>query len=166
MKRIIALTVIIMAASIICVGNAKEAELNDSDNAINLMKPKEYKSYGEILRYRLYLPSNFDKSKKYPLVLLLHGAGERGNDNKSQLRHGAGEILAYSRKYNIPIWGFHGDKDKVVKTKRSRDMVAAIIKAGGNKIKYTELKNCGHGAWSAMYSDTTHLKWLFDQKKD
>lgn len=42
-----------------------------------------------VLPYRILLPENYDKTKKYPLVLFLHGAGERGNDNESQLTHGA-----------------------------------------------------------------------------
>ncbi len=40
------------------------------------------------LPYRLLKPQNFDVSKKYPLVLLLHGAGERGDDNQQQLKWG------------------------------------------------------------------------------
>ncbi|MBR9914166.1 MAG: phospholipase [Algicola sp.] len=43
----------------------------------------------DTLNYRLLLPKNFDKSKTYPLVLFLHGAGERGSDNQSQLVHGS-----------------------------------------------------------------------------
>lgn len=38
-------------------------------------------------------PKNFDKSEKYPVILFLHGAGERGNDNESQLVHG-GKLFA------------------------------------------------------------------------
>jgi poly(3-hydroxybutyrate) depolymerase len=30
---------------------------------------------GKLVPYRIYLPANYDKSKKYPLVVLLHGAG-------------------------------------------------------------------------------------------
>jgi predicted peptidase len=36
----------------------------------------------------LLLPKNYDATKKYPLVLLLHGSGERGNNNEAQLVHG------------------------------------------------------------------------------
>ena len=41
------------------------------------------------LKYRILYPVGYKKSKKYPLILFLHGAGERGSDNKSQLEHGA-----------------------------------------------------------------------------
>ncbi len=37
------------------------------------------------LRYRLLKPANVEAGKKYPVVLYLHGAGERGDDNKLQL---------------------------------------------------------------------------------
>lgn len=46
-------------------------------------------SAGLELPYRILFPEKYDKSKKYPLVLFLHGAGERGNNNESQLTHGA-----------------------------------------------------------------------------
>ena len=36
--------------------------------------------------YRLFLPTNYNPRKKYPLVLSFHGAGSRGNDNLKQLR--------------------------------------------------------------------------------
>jgi len=33
------------------------------------------------LSYRLYIPQNYNESKSYPILLCLHGAGERGSDN-------------------------------------------------------------------------------------
>jgi predicted peptidase len=44
---------------------------------------------GSILPYRILFPSDYDKTHKYPLILVLHGAGERGSDNEKQLVHGA-----------------------------------------------------------------------------
>lgn len=41
------------------------------------------------LPYAILLPENFDPSKEYPLLLFLHGAGERGHDNELQLVHGS-----------------------------------------------------------------------------
>lgn len=35
----------------------------------------------DTLKYRIMYPKDFSKDKQYPLVLFLHGAGERGNDN-------------------------------------------------------------------------------------
>lgn len=45
--------------------------------------------------YLEYLPANFDKNKKYPLVFFLHGAGERGDDPDLIALHG---YLQYVRE--------------------------------------------------------------------
>ena len=37
--------------------------------------------------YRLLPPESITAGKRYPLVIFLHGAGERGNDNLSQLKY-------------------------------------------------------------------------------
>ena len=44
---------------------------------------------GATLGYRLLAPKTVEPGKKYPLVLFLHGAGERGADNGVQIKHGA-----------------------------------------------------------------------------
>lgn len=48
-----------------------------------------YKLGPDSLPYRLLMPEGFDASRKYPLVLFLHGGGERGADNEKQLTHGS-----------------------------------------------------------------------------
>lgn len=45
------------------------------------------------LPYRMLQPKNLEPNQKYPLLLFLHGAGERGNDNEKQLVHGGGLFL-------------------------------------------------------------------------
>ncbi len=43
---------------------------------------------GTVLPYRLYIPSNYDeKGGTTPVMIFLHGAGERGNDNRNQLKN-------------------------------------------------------------------------------
>lgn len=39
---------------------------------------------GNVMPYRILKPPNYDPKKKYPLVLCLHGAGGRGDDNRSR----------------------------------------------------------------------------------
>ncbi|MBW3543299.1 MAG: hypothetical protein KY476_23840, partial [Planctomycetes bacterium] len=41
----------------------------------------------ETFRYRLLRPDIVEPGQKYPLVLFLHGAGERGDDNSLQLKY-------------------------------------------------------------------------------
>jgi len=44
---------------------------------------------GDTLPYRILFPVDFNPAKKYPLIIVLHGAGERGNDNEAQLLWGS-----------------------------------------------------------------------------
>lgn len=44
-------------------------------------------SRGDTLFYRYTVPEIIRQGEKYPLVLFLHGAGERGSDNEKQLTH-------------------------------------------------------------------------------
>ncbi len=57
---------------------------------------------GQILPYRLLTPDSTDG--KVPLVLLLHGAGERGNDNQAQLKHGAPLFLKKEVQEKFPAY--------------------------------------------------------------
>jgi predicted peptidase len=59
-------------------------------------------SNGLALPYRILLPADYNPQKKYPLVLFLHGAGERGNDNEKQLVHGAKLFLTDANRKNFP----------------------------------------------------------------
>jgi predicted peptidase len=56
----------------------------------------------DTLPYRILFPENFDSSKKYPLLLFLHGSGERGNDNEAQLKHGGKLFLDQETRQNSP----------------------------------------------------------------
>ncbi|MBN2088378.1 T9SS type A sorting domain-containing protein [candidate division KSB1 bacterium] len=41
---------------------------------------------GTVIPYRLFVPETYNPAQRYPLVLALHGAGERGNDNEAHIR--------------------------------------------------------------------------------
>jgi len=51
--------------------------------------------------YRLLLPANFESTRKYPLILNLHGRAGVGDDNESNLRHWSATFVdaAWRAKY-------------------------------------------------------------------
>src|SRR4051794_20424151 len=59
---------------------------------------------GAQLGYRLLKPRDFDATKKYPLVLFLHGSGERGTDNTAQLKNGAPVFLKSEARQKFPCF--------------------------------------------------------------
>jgi poly(3-hydroxybutyrate) depolymerase len=67
--------------------------------------PRIFKtSEGQSIPYRLLTPKDYDPNQKYPLVLLLHGSGERGDDNQRQLKHGAGAFAKEEARTRFPAF--------------------------------------------------------------
>ena len=48
---------------------------------------------GSTYRYQVFVPANWDKHKKWPVLLFLHGAGERGEDGLLQTEVGIGHAI-------------------------------------------------------------------------
>jgi len=44
-------------------------------------------------KYVVFLPNGYSRDKKWPVILFLHGAGERGTDGVSQARVGLGPVI-------------------------------------------------------------------------
>jgi predicted peptidase len=51
---------------------------------------------GHLYRYRVWLPPHYTKVRRWPVILFLHGSGERGDDNLSQLTVGLPLVLSGS----------------------------------------------------------------------
>jgi predicted peptidase len=56
------------------------------------------------LKYRILKPAEYDSTKSYPLVLFLHGAGERGSDNYSQLKWGVSHFAEPKLREKYPAF--------------------------------------------------------------
>jgi predicted peptidase len=52
---------------------------------------------GVSLKYVVYVPPEFDPAKKWPVILFLHGAGERGIDGLRQTAVGLGSAIRWER---------------------------------------------------------------------
>ncbi len=75
---------------------------------------------------------------------------------------GGGDPARAARVATMPIWVFHGDADNVVPVIASRQMVAAINRAGGHP-RYTEYKGAGHDVWKRAFAEPGLVDWLFAQ---
>ena len=73
------------------------------DHALDIYLKKEYiYAEGKVLPYRILYPANYDKNKKYPLLLFLHGSGERGKDNEKQLVWGSKLFITEENRKIFP----------------------------------------------------------------
>ena len=77
---------------------------------------------------------------------------------------GRGQTDQAKKIVHLPIWIFHGEKDSLIPPRHSREMVAALKKAGGKPI-YTEYAGVGHGSWGPAYAEEKLWEWLFAQKR-
>ncbi|WP_114748547.1 carboxylesterase family protein [Pleomorphovibrio marinus] len=75
---------------------------------------------------------------------------------------GGGNPTHAAKIADVPIWAFHGAKDRVVPVEGSRKMIAAIENAGGNP-RYTEFANEGHIISESFEKTEGLLDWVFGQ---
>lgn len=48
---------------------------------------------GEVHRYVVYVPPDYDPARRWPLIVFLHGAGDRGRDGKAPTKNGIGPAI-------------------------------------------------------------------------
>ena len=59
---------------------------------------------GDTLRYCALAPQQVEQDKSYPLVVFLHGAGERGEDTQAQLLHGSQQFMNPVNREKYPCY--------------------------------------------------------------
>jgi predicted peptidase len=196
------------------------------------------------MKYLLYLPKDYELKPSWPLLLFLHGAGERGDNLNLVKMHGPPKLIEAGKEFpfivvspqcrkdgwweplevktlldeivekykvdqdrihvtgvsmggfgtwylaafqpdrfaaivpicgggdpqgakrfaHIPAWVFHGAKDPTVPLERSKQMVEALKKSGGDP-KFTVYPDAGHDAWTQTYANPQLYEWLLRQKR-
>jgi predicted esterase len=207
-------------------------------------------------KYVVFVPNGYRPEKSSPAILFLHGAGERGKDNRLQLSEGLapfvqararsfpflvvfpqcdltdGRILESWRSDNpggklalaalddarkhyyfnekkvlltgwsmggygvwnlamfdptrwsalmplsgggdeghvaslkdIPVWAFHGANDALVKPDEGKQMVDALVAAGGSAT-FTELPDGTHNICSRVYGNEAVVAWMLNPQKN
>ena len=78
---------------------------------------------------------------------------------------GGGRVADARKLKDIPIWAFHGGKDRVVSPAKSRQMIEAIRTAGGQGALITIYPEAGHDSWTKTYNNADLYAWLLRQKR-
>jgi predicted peptidase len=116
---------------------------------------REVKQDGQIYPYVVYVPRNYEKGKKLPVILFLHGAGERGNDGLKQSEVGLGRaVRMHPERYPALVvmpqcpekqwWDAKGGKAAL------KAMEEVIEKYDGDRSRLylTGLSMGGYGSWT------------------
>lgn len=237
MNRVLELTVVVAVMLFSAWAVAEEPS--------GTQKPAKLKAQVTVeMQYLLYLPKDYDKQESWPLMLFLHGAGERGDDLELVKTHGPPKLIAQGKDFpfivvspqcrkdvwwepieltalldqisqthkvdqdricvtglsmggfgtwrlaaytphrfsaiapicgggepywarrfvHLPVWAFHGAKDKGVLLERSQEMVDELEKKGG-KPKLTVYPEAGHDSWTETYNNPELYEWLLSKKR-
>lgn len=129
MKRIL-ITLLMLAAAVAANAQVTEYERNSFVS-----------SDGISLNYRSLAPEKTEAGKKYPVVLFLHGAGERGDDNNLQLFHGGEMFLNPVNREKYPafiifpqcpkenFWAFRKRPENIGTEIPAEEEITPILKA-------------------------------------
>ena len=78
--------------------------------------------------------------------------------------YGGGQAWRARRLKNVPVWAFHGGKDKLVSIERSREMVNVVNAKGGNA-RLTVHPNADHIGCTATYNNNQALfEWFLSHR--
>lgn len=113
---------------------------------------------GESRRYQIYVPADYSNRVAWPVILFLHGAGERGTDGLLQTTAGLGPAIRQAPERFPAIVVFPQARPKAHWTGDQADMaLAALAKTmseyhvDANRVYLTGLSLGGHGSWYLAY---------------
>lgn len=100
--------------------------------------------------YLLYLPKDYEKQEKWPLVLFLHGGGERGDDIELVKKHGPPKLAAAGKDFPFIIVSPQCAKDmwwEPIELIALLDEVGRKYKVDEDRVYATGLSMGGFGSW-------------------
>lgn len=104
---------------------------------------------------RLYVPTNYDPSKTYPMVMFLHGAGEAGSNNTSQINGNIDNLLAAAKTNKFFLFAPQsgGSAWQSGQTTTAMKMVSMITESYSvdiSRMYVTGLSYGGGGTWTTI----------------
>jgi predicted peptidase len=113
---------------------------------------------GSTYHYQVYVPASYTPAQRWPVILFLHGAGERGNDGLTQTQVGLGTAIRQnSSRYPAIVVFPQAPKDSLWVGVPARAAMAALEKTTGefqtdpDRIYLTGLSMGGNGSWYLAY---------------
>ncbi len=104
-----------------------------------------------VLDYLLYLPKDYDRKDSWPLMLFLHGAGERGDDLELVKKHGPPKLVEQGKQFPFIVVSPQCPKGRWWQTQELSALVDEIVGKYGvdeDRIYVTGLSMGGFGTWA------------------
>src|SRR6185436_9807540 len=135
--------------------SASAEETTDKQKAVHLDATIPIK-----MGYLLYLPKDYEKQAAWPLVLFLHGAGERGDDLELVKVHGPPKLIAQGKDFPFIVVSPQCPKDKwwePIELLALLDEVGGKYKVDANRVYVTGLSMGGFGSWRLAFQAPNRL---------
>ncbi len=103
------------------------------------------------LQYLLYLPKDYDKKEAWPLMLFLHGAGERGDNLDLVKKHGPPKLIEEGKSFPFVVVSPQCPENQwwePVALTALLDETVEKYKIDKDRIYVTGLSMGGFGTWS------------------
>jgi len=100
--------------------------------------------------YLIYLPHDYDEQETWPLLLFLHGGGERGDDLELVKMHGPPKLIAAGKHFPFIVVSPQCPKERSWEPLELMVLVDAIVKkyrVDADRIWVTGLSMGGFGSW-------------------
>ncbi|HJT99218.1 MAG TPA: malectin domain-containing carbohydrate-binding protein [Rhodanobacteraceae bacterium] len=123
---------------------------------------------GSHLPFRYFVPPGYDGATAYPVILFLHGSGERGSDNEAQLNNDANGAMRLLDDDNLALqpvfmiapqcptdgWWSGGTLASAI---HLVDQLSATYDFDPDRVYVTGLSMGGMGTWSAVTAEPTRF---------
>lgn len=113
---------------------------------------------GHDYRYQVYVPSSYTAARRWPVILFLHGAGERGSDGLLQTQVGLGAAIRLnSSRYPAIVVFPQAPSDSMWVGIPAHVAIAALdqtlqeFQTDSDQVYLTGLSMGGNGAWYLAY---------------
>jgi predicted peptidase len=103
------------------------------------------------MKYLLYLPKDYDQKESLPLLLFLHGSGERGTDLQLVKKHGPPKLIEAGKQLPFIVVSPQcpeGQWWQPVELTALLDEIVEKYKVDQDRIYVTGLSMGGFGTWS------------------
>lgn len=113
---------------------------------------------GVIHRYQVYVPAEYTRARRWPVILFLHGSGERGTDGLLQTSIGLGEgIRRHAERWPAivvfpqapPGYRWHGKVAHLALA--TLDRTTREFSADPERVYLVGLSAGGNGVWNLAY---------------
>lgn len=142
---------LVAAAVLVLIAATLSLAADDKAAAGKQQAQKLERTIKVTLDYLLYLPPDYAEKPSWPLLLFLHGAGERGDNLELVKMHGPPKLIAAGKAFPLIVVSPQcpkGRRWEPLELSALLDEIAEKYKVDKDRICVTGLSMGGFGTWS------------------